>query len=220
MKESYEHSKLVSNLLRAVALILSTMMCIVNFIACSAGNRDTINSSNNDVNNEVSNTNEAGYDSWESVLDAFLTAVENGDSNTLMSLIAPMVRDVMRDDTYSDEYDELGYCTTVNKTEFDSYDLSSLKIYDRRIISVANIHEESKEMALNDGIDAYASVEDTIMVVVMIDLEYYDVRFDYDHGECPEDEFIFIKQEGKWYLSYGGAVLFDLIDDMSWDHRS
>ena len=232
MKESYEHSKLVSNLLRAVALILSTMMCIVNFIACSAGNRDTINSSNNDVNNEVSNTNEAGYDSWESVLDAFLTAVENGDSNAISSLIAPLIVDKMKSDpeNYSGYEDEFEWCTGVSKAEFKSFKLSSFKIYNSQLLSTENIYDMLYDMLADSESDVYSGLEDAIYICLLIDFEYCGVRIDF-HDEYIEgddyvedakycdEEFCFVKQNGKWYLYEGGGKLFFLIDQIN-DYRS
>ena len=73
--------------------------------------------------------------------------------------------------------------------------------------------EELKESAT-------ANIEDAVIVIVEIDLEYYGVRLAYNdiNGDNPIDEFTFIKQGGEWYLGYGGGELFHVIDDISWDH--
>ena len=210
MKNS-THITVFSNFTRVIALVLCTIMCMVCFIACSEGSKKTEDGQKKDINGG----GDAGHDSWESVLDAFLNAIENGDSEALISLIAPMVSDAIKADPYSDDYDMLGYCTGVNKSEFKRFDLSSLKIYDRRILSTENVYEEyENEFA------AYSDVEDAVIVVVEIDLEYYGVRLAYNdiNGDNPIDEFTFIKQGGEWYLGYGGGELFDVIYDIFWDH--
>lgn len=217
MKNS-THITVFSNFTRVIALVLCTIMCMVCFIACSEGSNKNKDGRDKDISSNVDSV----HDSWESVLDAFLNAVEKGDTNAISSIIAPLVVDKMRTDpeNYSSYEDEFEWSTGVSRSYIDSYDLSSLKIYGKRILSTENIYEELMEMAVNSESAAYAGVEDAVFVTVLIDLEYYGVRIDFDHPECREDEYCFVKQSGKWYIYEGGSCLLDTIDDINCSHRS
>lgn len=217
MKKAYI-SRFISNFIRAIALVLCAIMCMGCFIACSEGSNKNEDGRDKDISSNVDSV----HDSWESVLDAFLNAVEKGDSNAISSIIAPLVVDKMRTDpeNYSSYEDEFEWSTGVSRSYFDSYDLSSLKIYGKRILSTENIYEELMEMAVDSESDAYAGVEDAVFVTLLIDLEYYGVRIDFDHPECCEDEYCFVKQSGKWYIYEGGSCLLYTIDDINCSHRS
>ena len=91
MKKAYI-SRFISNFIRAIALVLCAIMCMSCFIACSEGSNKNEDGRDKDISSNVDSV----HDSWESVLDAFLNAVEKGDSDTLLSLIAPAVSDTMR----------------------------------------------------------------------------------------------------------------------------
>lgn len=239
MKKAYI-SRFISNFIRAIALVLCAIMCMGCFIACSEGSNKNEDGRDKDISSNVDSV----HDSWESVLDAFLNAVEKGDTDTLLSLIAPAVSDTMRTPPNSVVHEDiLEYCTEYDKSEFNSWNLASLKIYGKRIILTENVYEEAGSAEYYgdpsdyeyftghaNNLDKYyfeelkesatANIEDAVIVIVEIDLEYYGIRLAYNdiNGDNPIDEFIFIKQGGEWYLGYGGGELFHVIYDIFWDH--